>query len=49
DTNSLNIEISDINIANSNNDIGSEYLGKKNKKIKDNEEYDLTYISETDF
>ncbi|CAG8657130.1 3775_t:CDS:2 [Racocetra fulgida] len=42
-------------MANSNNNIGSsdktqnEYLDEDNKEIEDNEECDLTYISETEF
>ncbi|CAG8785541.1 3617_t:CDS:1, partial [Racocetra persica] len=48
-----NSEISDI--ADSNNNIGSsdkiqnEYLDEDNKEVEDNEEYDLTYISKTEF
>ncbi|CAG8618496.1 9871_t:CDS:1, partial [Scutellospora calospora] len=54
-TNLLNAEISDIDIANSNNNISllnkiqNEYLDKNNKEIEDNEECDLTYISKTEF
>ncbi|CAG8795003.1 9942_t:CDS:1, partial [Racocetra fulgida] len=51
----LSAERSDIDIANSNNNISSldktqnEYLGEDNKEIEDNEECDLTYISEMEF
>ncbi|CAG8570449.1 9708_t:CDS:2, partial [Cetraspora pellucida] len=51
-TDSLNAEISDINIANSNNDIGlsqNKYLDKENKEIEDNKECNLSYISKTNF